>query len=103
MPMLKIRAVFIALSLLAPAYALAQVTTDPVQYVVTPEVPGPNQSVTIEVQGVGTFLGDATISWQKDGKAVQSGVGSHTYTFVTGALGSATRVRVDIRSQTSGS
>lgn len=83
--------------------AQAQALPDPVQYVVNPEVPGPNQEVTIEAQGIGAFLGDATITWQKDDKVVQTGAGLRTYTFTTGALGSVTKVHIDIRSSTNGS
>lgn len=83
--------------------AHAQALPDPVQYIVSPEVPGPNQQVTIEAQGIGAFLGDATITWQKDGQAVQSGAGLRTYTLMTGGLGSITRVRIDIKSTTNGS
>ncbi len=86
----------------APALAGAQFLPEPVQYIVAPEVPGPNQTVTIEAQGIGTFLGDAVISWKKDGKAVQSGPGVRTYSFATGGIGSVTQVRVDIQSSTDG-
>ena len=83
--------------------AHAQTLPEPVQYVVSPEVPGPNQTVVVEVEGIGTFLGDSAISWQKDGKVVQSGAGLRTYSFVTGALGSVTTIRIDIRPSTGGS
>lgn len=87
----------LALLLMVGHVAQAQVLAEPVQYVVSPEVPGPNQSVTIEAQGVGSFLGDSTIAWQKDGKTEKSGVGERTYTFTTGGLGSVTTVRVSIQ------
>ncbi len=89
---------------LATAYtAQAQFLPEPVQYTVAPEVPGPGQTVTIEAQGIGTFLGDATITWQKDGTVVQSGVGLRSYSFITGGIGSVTQVRVDIKSASDGS
>jgi len=91
------------LLLAAPAFAEAQFAPEPIQYVITPEVPGPNQTVTIEAQGIGTFLGDAAITWQKDGATVQSGTGMRTYTFTTSGIGSVTQVRIDIQSQTNGS
>lgn len=90
---------FLILLVAMPAFAQAQFLPEPIQYVVSPEVPGPNEQVTIEVQGVGTFLGDATITWRKDGAIVKSGVGERTYAFTTGALGSATRIAVDIKAQ----
>jgi hypothetical protein len=92
-----------ALLFATPALAGAQFAPDPVQYVITPEVPGPGQTVTIEAQGIGAFLGDAAITWTKDGKAAQSGAGLRSYSFVTGSIGSVTKVRVDIRSSSNGS
>ncbi len=96
----KIAVLFVMLFLagFAPAYAQAQTLPAPIQYVVYPETPGPNQSVSIEAQGVGSFLGDADITWTKDGKTVQSGVGVRTYTFTTGALGQKTTIGVSIDS-----
>ncbi|HEY4501896.1 MAG TPA: hypothetical protein VJJ20_02420 [Candidatus Paceibacterota bacterium] len=98
-----LRNILILASFCVACVAQAQALPDPVQYIVSPEVPGPNQTVTIEAQGVGSFLGDATITWQKDGKVVQSGAGLRTYTLTTGALGSITQVRIDIKSPTNGS
>ncbi len=74
----------------------------PIQYVVSPQTPGPNTQVTIDVQGVGSFVGDAAITWSKDGKVVTSGVGQHTFSFTTGALGTQTRIRVSVVSATQG-
>jgi len=99
----KLRNILILLPFLMPAVAHAQFLPEPVQYIISPEVPGPNQQVTVEVQGVGAFLGDAQITWQEGGKTTSSGVGVRTYTFVTGALGSVTNLRVDIKSDTNGS
>jgi hypothetical protein len=99
----KLLKICIALAALAPAVALAQFTPDPVQYIVTPEVPGPGQTVNIEVQGVGNFLGDAAITWSKDGKVVQSGAGLRTYSFAVGVLGSVTKIHIDIKSANNGS
>ncbi len=83
---------------IAPAYTHAQALPAPIQYVVYPEVPGPNQTVTIEAQGVGSFLGDAGITWTQDGKTVQSGIGVRKYTFTTGVLGQKTTVGISIDS-----
>jgi len=99
----KLRNILIFLPFLLPAVAQAQFLPEPVQYIISPEVPGPNQQVTVEVQGVGAFLGDAQITWKEGGKTTSSGVGVRTYTFTTGALGSVTNLRVDIQSDTSGS
>lgn len=81
------------------AYAQA---VDPIRFITTPEVPGPHQQVTIEAQGVGSFLGDATITWQQNGKVVLSGVGERTLTFTSGNLGATTRIHVVVQSSTQG-
>src|SRR6185503_4836997 len=83
--------------------ALAQTLgASPVQYTVSPQDPKPGDKVLIEIAGVGTFLGDATIIWQQDGKTVQSGAGERTYSFSAGPLGSKTTVKVTINSSTEG-
>jgi len=74
---------------------------DPVQYIVVPEAPGPNQQVNIEVSGVGTFLGNATITWRKDGKIVPGANGT-SFTFTTGGIGTPTTISLSINSQTQG-
>jgi len=78
--------------------AYAQTLPPPIQYVVTPEAPGPNQQVTIEAQGVGSFLGSAELTWTQDGKVMLDGIGERIYTFTTGPLGQKTTVRVSIDS-----
>jgi hypothetical protein len=88
----------LALLLFVGAYAHAQVVPDPVQYVVYPDTPGPHQVVKIEAQGVGSFLGEATITWTQDGKVIKTGVGERTLTFTTPALGTQTIIRVSIDS-----
>ena len=72
------------------------------QYILAPDTPGPNSLEVIEVQGVGSFLGDATITWSQNGRVVSSGVGDHTYSFTTGPLGSETDIHVSISSATEG-
>lgn len=77
-------------------------TPDPVRFIVSPEVPGPGETVRIEAQGVGTFLGESTITWQEDGKTSLSGVGERVFTFTTGNLGATTRVHAIIESRAYG-
>lgn len=84
------------------ARAQLSAVPDPVQYIVSPETPGPGEQVTITVQGVGSFLGDATITWSQGGKVVLSGVGASSFSFTTGALGSKTSVHVQIVSSSNG-
>lgn len=74
--------------------ASAQRGPDPIRIRVTPEVPGPNASVTIELQDSTTTLGDAVITWSKDGKVALSGVARRTFTFETRGVGETTQVHV---------
>ena len=84
------------------AYAQLNAVPSPVQYIVSPQTPGPNTPVTIEVQGVGSFLGNAKITWSQNGKVVATGVGMRNFTFTTGALGTQTSVHVEINSSSQG-
>ena len=100
---------FVALLLCVGGVAHAQLSTsgtgavpDPVQYILSPEAPGPNELVYIEINGVGDFLGNSTITWQRDGTTVASGVGQSTFTFTTGGIGTATRIHIVIDSPTNG-
>ncbi|HVV38789.1 MAG TPA: hypothetical protein VHD31_00490 [Candidatus Paceibacterota bacterium] len=95
--------ILLGLIFLTGSFVRAQsLGVDPVRYITNPDVPGPNQLTTMEVQGVGTFLGDATITWQVNGKTVLSGVGQKTFSFTTGDLGVTTRVHVVINSSIQG-
>ena len=87
---------------LARAQSTAGTVPAPIQYVVSPQSPGPNTQVTIEAQGVGTYLGDSTISWSVNGKVVSSGVGVRDFTFATGGLGTQTKVHVKVVSSSEG-
>ena len=84
------------------AHAQTGAVPAPIQYVVSPETPGPNTQVTIEAQGVGTFIGNSTITWSQNGKVVSQGVGQHTFTFTTGAIGTQTQIKVTVNSSTQG-
>ena len=100
----NIAVVAIAAFFIAAPFVHAQLNggVNPVQYIVAPETPGPNAPVVIEVQGVGTFLGDSTITWSQNGKVMQSDIGSRTFSFKTGALGTQTQIHVVINSKTQG-
>jgi len=102
----KIAALFLAgVAMAAGASVHAQTLgsqPDPIQFMIAPELPGPNEPVVIQVQGVGTFLGNATVTWQKNGITVLSGMGERDYSFTTGGLGAATRIHVVVNSPTNG-
>ncbi len=90
--------IFLATGLLWGGTVSAQAVPDPVQYIVAPETPGPNQTVYLEAQGVGSFIGSASITWSQNGTVVKSGVGERQYSFTTGPLGSRTTIAVTINS-----
>lgn len=84
------------------AYAQSSVVPDPVQYTVSPENPGPNQVVNILVEGVGQFLGNSKITWQQNGQTVTSATNKTSFSFTTGGIGTATRIRISIDSPIQG-
>lgn len=71
---------------------------DPLKFIIEPEVPGPNEPVTIEAQGVGSFLGNATVTWKVNGKTVLTGVGERLLSFTTEGLGAQSLVEIVIDS-----
>lgn len=108
----RLRNILLTLALLAlPGAAMLPVAAraqsaggqpDPVQYIVAPDTPSPASTVNIEVQGVGNFLGDSSITWSVNGAVAQSGTGDTTFTFTTGALGHTSVVHLTIDSPTQG-
>ncbi len=89
--------------LLVPTAVFAQTAgQEPLRYVVSPETPGPYERVLIQIEGVGNFLGDATITWRQDGAVVNQGAGEHSYSFMTGALGSRTTIGATVVSPAEG-
>lgn len=95
--------IVLAFAAALPAHAQLAGQADPVQYIVASETPGPHEPVVITVQGVGSFLGDATLTWRLNGVVAKQGTGASTYTFTTGALGQESDVRLTINSPTQGS
>lgn len=74
----------------------------PVQYIVSPETPGPNEFVHIQVEGVGQFLGDSKITWKQNGIVVPSAANQTSFSFTTGGVGNATRIDLTIDSSSEG-
>ncbi|HEX8993674.1 MAG TPA: hypothetical protein VF803_00285, partial [Candidatus Paceibacterota bacterium] len=103
--MFRIVRFLIPLALLSFApFALAIDSTGPapVEYIVAPQNPGPHSTVYIQINGVGNFLGNAMITWTKDGQVVAQGYGRSSYSFTTGALGETTELDVMIDSSSQG-
>lgn len=95
-------AALLALTFAPLAHAQLSAVPPPIQYIVSPQTPGPNTQVTIQIEGVGTFLGDSTVIWTENGKVVSSGVGDRTLTFTTGSLGTETHIHSEVDSATEG-
>jgi hypothetical protein len=94
--------ILLALGMSPIAHAQSLGVPAPIQYVVSPDTPGPNTQVTIQAQGVGSFVGNATVIWSENGKVMSQGVGQNTFTFTTGALGTETKIHVEVNSITQG-
>lgn len=69
-----------------------------ISLVATPETPGPNENVSIFIDGSGIDLDLATITWKINGQVVQSGQGVKSFNFITGGLGTETVVSATIDS-----
>lgn len=93
--------VFLGAGSVAHAQSLGS-QPDPVRYIVAPELPGPNQLVVLQVEGVGSFLGDASIEWRENGKVSAAGAGQRTFSFTTGGVGVVTRISLTINSSSQG-
>ncbi len=86
-------ALLVALALLVPpSFVAAQGLggTDELVVALTPERPGPNQTVTVDVESYSADLSAATIVYQVNGIVQEKGIGQKHFTFRTGKAGSAT-------------
>ncbi len=63
---------------------------------VSPAHPGPRQQVAVTLESFATDLDRASISWSLNDTAAKQGVGQKSFTFTTGAPGTASRVAVNI-------
>ncbi|HEX2614787.1 MAG TPA: hypothetical protein VHL10_04790 [Nitrososphaera sp.] len=84
------------------ARAQSVLGVSPVNFVVTPDAPTPGAPVTIQVRGVGDFLGESNITWRLNGGVAKSGIGERSFTFTAGGLGVKSTVSVTIESRTEG-
>lgn len=65
-----------------------------VELTITPEQPGPNQTVVAKLSSFATRLETAEITWVLNGKTISSGQGEKTISFKTGPLGSKTSLQI---------
>lgn len=64
---------------------------------VSPEVPAPNETVTISVEAYGTDLNRAPITWSVNGKTVLTGLGEKVLKFNTGSVGTVSKIHLNIK------
>jgi hypothetical protein len=62
----------------------------------SPQYPGPGDSVHLTALGNGFDIASSAIVWHADGKIIAQGVGTVSADVVAGALGSATDIEVDV-------
>lgn len=90
---------FLALFLF-PFTGNAQLQADPIQTAlsttITPELPRPNEKVSIQTESFTFDLNRAIISWSINGKKQKEGKGLKSFDFTVGGLGSVTLVEVYI-------
>ena len=67
---------------------------DAVRVSVSPTLPGPNQNVTVSIEGFSTDIDRATISWLLNGAVQKAGIGEKTFSFSTGSVGSKSTLRI---------
>ena len=94
--------IFFLSGIFAHAQSIDSALPAPVQYIVSPENPAPDQFVNIEIEGVGQFLGDSQITWRENGQIVSSAQNQETFSFDVGGVGTATRIDITIDSATQG-
>jgi len=92
----KILFIITLLFFIAPLISNAQAlfTSEDISAVITPESPGPNQNVAVQIESFNFDLNKATISWYVNDKLLQSGVGITTFQFTSGALGKTTKLTI---------
>jgi hypothetical protein len=71
----------------------------PVSVDITPENPGPNQTVSVVIDSYATDLNAATITWKINGKTVKSGNGLKTFSFTTGNMNVNTELDIVINTK----
>lgn len=69
---------------------------DTVKFSLSPETPGPNESIKVKLEAYGIDLGASSIIWVIDGTPVAEGVGIETYTITTKEVGVPTKLDIVI-------
>lgn len=77
-------------------FANAQIRNTDVILDISPQYPGPNQSITAILGSHVVNLNKSNITWFVDGQKIISGIGKKSFSFTTGSLGSNTELSVNI-------
>ncbi len=83
----------------APIFYLHALTEQDIVVSVSPEVPGANQNVSINISSYGTNLDNAKITWKLDGAEKLSGNGKTDFSFTTGKAGVSSTVSITIEAE----
>jgi hypothetical protein len=78
------------------ATQLPEGINEQLSFVVSPELPGPGDPVTISVTSYSSNLNAADISWFVNGALVTRGIGATKFSFTNGSTGATTKVDVFI-------
>ncbi len=79
-----------------PATAQYSEYKDQISSTISPENPGPNQEVKINLEVYSFDINSAEITWKQNGKVISSGLGRKSLTFKTGNAGVQTKIDVTI-------
>lgn len=66
---------------------------------VSPENPGPSETIRVNIESYLADLDKATLTWVLDGKTVQRGTGKRSFSFTNGPSGKTTRLSIHITTQ----
>ncbi len=76
--------------------SLNQLTSQDVEVIITPEVPGAFTEVSMKVQSYITDVNRAVIIWKKNGETELSGTGQLRYSFTTGDIGEKITISLEM-------
>ncbi|MBA3733103.1 hypothetical protein H0W91_01870 [Patescibacteria group bacterium] len=88
--------IFASSGLFFPVNLKAQALGSDIEVTISPENPGPNQSVYASVVSYSTNINTANITWKINGKTSLKGIGEKTFQFVTGDLNKLTTLEIDV-------
>lgn len=86
--------------ILQPSEIQKKAISDYLDIKVSPQTPGPNESVKITIESYLADLYKATMTWSLDGKIVEKGLGKMVFNFQNGPSGKTTRVSVTVTTNT---